>query len=773
MSAKFPRAAVAAYAPDSAADSPPSPRSIRPPWKRQFERVSRLHRQRGHRVASSESSSLASMAGAERPPWELALENLSLARRSSTRSTGSSSPSRHRPESTRALGKILFHRRSRPKRNNARSHDSSASSVYSVDTPLDPALVGPREFLLPAFFARRKPPPSRDDAVPRKLQISGPFNFQHLAHRRREDHFAQDDSAHWAKAAQDPSRWRARNPSTSLPGSRGSLETGAPYCQSMFEQPAGPDSGHMPRPHRLARHAAPSLGPHRLAELAPPHDHRPETRSSSILGVMSPPASPTSASFSPASPPPRVSSRRPLRRNLLDAPHDVARPHTSGCFRRQQSLGMVDINRELPPLPPLDDRELVCEDDSSPSGAGCHEVTWPLPSPSQASTCEMELPNVPEEDEHGPWRRSRVSLVSARSSLRASHSVPTLRSVIESLRRTSVASETLGRPDVAAADGRAKTLARNAAEVETAAPRESWEDDIDYCYDHEAEADCNYQWERPSLDTTRDFDTPPASVAVMTGEDPFRVDPGRGIFRPTAFMSLPLRNLSALSPGSGVSVEGGHGATTPSPNPALDGGITLVESDARTPYSLEGEHDVAKSTALDFEGISAQTSGNPASPSHHRSSASTMTDSTCGFDSTEKRHMSMASSRTTLTRHTASNSSLNKMSSSWASDAEPLPSTNPADRVPTAPDVGVAHPVGDLVPDLTSLCGARLRKSNHKMHASESLVSEEPRPLKSWDASRPLRQRARTTSLSTQTPPPTGQYAIFPRNYIPCTGDQI
>ncbi|OBT52617.1 hypothetical protein VE04_06028 [Pseudogymnoascus sp. 24MN13] len=35
----------------------------------------------------------------------------------------------------------------------------------------------------------------------------------------------------------------------------------------------------------------------------------------------------------------------------------------------------------------------------------------------------------------------------------------------------------------------------------------SWEDDIDYCYDHEVEADCDYNWERRSIDvdTVRNY----------------------------------------------------------------------------------------------------------------------------------------------------------------------------------------------------------------------------------------------------------------------------
>ncbi|KAM4062211.1 hypothetical protein HRG_009059 [Hirsutella rhossiliensis] len=144
---------------------------------------------------------------------------------------------------------------------------------------------------------------------------------------------------------------------------------------------------------------------------------------------------------------------------------------------------------------------------------------------------------------------------------------------------------------------------------------------------------------------------------------------------------------------------------------------------------------------------------------YQRSSLST-TESTLGSDSTEKRHMSTASSRTTLTQHTASSTSLNKMSGSWTIETESLPTEGPFQR--------------DVVPELMPLyLRAGTRKSSHKSHASESLVSDEVAPLKFPDISKPRRQRARTSSLSIQAPPPAGQYALFPRAYVKAAGGQI
>ncbi|KAF4448728.1 hypothetical protein FALBO_16759, partial [Fusarium albosuccineum] len=77
---------------EPAIDGPPSPERIRQ-LSKQMKHASHLNR--GHRTASSGSSSL---LNSERPGWEQALDNMSITRRSSQRSTTSGSPSRDRPD---------------------------------------------------------------------------------------------------------------------------------------------------------------------------------------------------------------------------------------------------------------------------------------------------------------------------------------------------------------------------------------------------------------------------------------------------------------------------------------------------------------------------------------------------------------------------------------------------------------------------------------------------------------------------------------------------
>ena len=75
------------------------------------------------------------------------------------------------------------------------------------------------------------------------------------------------------------------------------------------------------------------------------------------------------------------------------------------------------------------------------------------------------------------------------------------------------ASETLGPFDASAARQATDTGTQDKDKPELLAFRESWEDDIDYCYNHEAEADCDYQWERPSMDTAQDDILTPVPMA--------------------------------------------------------------------------------------------------------------------------------------------------------------------------------------------------------------------------------------------------------------------
>ncbi|QGI82272.1 hypothetical protein CEK25_009001 [Fusarium fujikuroi] len=167
-----------------AIEGPPSPERIRQ-LSKQMKHASHLNR--GHRAVSSGSSSF---VNSERG-WEQGFENMSITRHSSQRSTTSgTSSSRDRPDSVQVLGKNIFHRRAKSSKSGRSRRESSAqsssgSSLYSTELSSETSLTTFKEAIMPTIFARRKS--SRDEtALQKKLQISGPFNFQHVTHTPRE-----------------------------------------------------------------------------------------------------------------------------------------------------------------------------------------------------------------------------------------------------------------------------------------------------------------------------------------------------------------------------------------------------------------------------------------------------------------------------------------------------------------------------------------------------------------------------------------------------------
>ncbi|GJN78095.1 hypothetical protein PLIIFM63780_001588 [Purpureocillium lilacinum] len=816
---------------NAAADGPSSPERLRNSNK-QMKRVSRLHRQHGHRAASSESSSLASVGAIDaidRPPWEIALENHFIARRTSIRSNDSSStPSRDRAESVSNFSKNLFHRRGKSKRESS-SHSSSASSIYSVDGPVDMTGVGTKDSIIPAIFSRRKP--SRDEAIQKKLQISGPFNFQHVAHRQRKQ------AAHDAQAAYvvDPTADFPPVPahaSTSVPtaGDGPMAEFRSQYAvstDSIDEADDGHYDATTPQQSSFPRQPAPVPGPRRLVKHSRSREH---LRKSPPRAPVRPPRSPVETSFASAVPPvpPRVSSRQ----SNYPEPHEsvtstlVDRPQTAAGFRRPQPFPPFSSADHLPTATSVHHEHVPFVEDgaSSPVLGEAYDMAWPLTSPVQGSYDPIlsALPDVPEEEEHfGVSRRSRLSLASNNSSLRGSHSVPMLRSLAESQRPMSGASETLGRFERPVAHGVAGSEAGGPAGSEFDMFLERWEDDIDYCYEHEAEADCNYEWGRPSLETARDNNSPPTH-SFMDKELGEMRGSGLAQSHPSLLSPTP-QDLPGLSPASQTSAVLGHEAVTPTSHAAVTNNFSLPKGDRKSVRHLDlrtgnrasyassfkeshgftlspsllipgdyqqqmlmkeaekhtnGEYDEYQvplfQAAFFDEGIHANMKP---TPFYQRSSTSTTTtDSTSRSNSTGKRHMSTASSWTTLTRHTASSTSLNKMAGVWTDESEPLPAVNLADKMHAEDEHDPSSAgTGDVVPELVGFATTtNSRRVQHKSHASESHVVDEPGPGRSPDLPRMRRGRARTTSLSTQTPPPVGQYALFPRAYVKANNaDQI
>ncbi|KJZ73384.1 hypothetical protein HIM_07178 [Hirsutella minnesotensis 3608] len=740
-------------------DEPTSPQSVRA-WTKQIKRVSRLHRQRSHNAVSEASTACA--AGNEQATWETALDNLSSDRRSSTHSTGSSAPSLHVPDGTRTFGKILFKRRTKSKRNDG-SRASSASSVYSVEIPADNASAGTKEFL-PSIFSRRRT--QRDETTSKRPQISGPFNFQHVEHRLPEERSLEasltDGTGQGLGLVLGPVdvNGTSDNRSVSLP------------TRCIAEQVDDLDGTAAARPGLVPRHTSPIHGLPRLTKMSLSRNTR--NRSSSAAQIpRSHTPSPTLSTFSSSSALPlRRSSRwmnRPKVRNLV-ALHDVE--------KLEANDGSDDFRPSLPDrLMATDTHAIICHDHLVPlqdealaGNRGFCQFSRPLPPP-KPSLYDRELPEVPEEEEqHG--QTVQVN----RSSLRGSQSVPLMRSASETtwplcetvVPASRVVAEPLRCPEVEAR-----------VRMHPPLRRESWEDDIDYCYEHEAEADCNYQWNRPSMETARDFDTSPVSTPV-TGEEVFaRHD----------------STVPDLSPASQGSIEYSHGPVTPTFCPPMAHNTSFARVNAKNLESLEldcngrnldgpsykesqfftlspsllipgefqqelilAETEVHGQTGVEgFTGpyrrsafYEDSTSTDGCSLKNYQRGSFSTTESTYGSDSTETRHMSTVSSRTTLTHHTASSTSLNKMASS-----EP------------------ARPA-DVVPELVTLhAGSGMRRCNHKSHASEPLVVDEKAPLKSTESPKSRRQRARTASLSNQVPPPVGQYAIFPRAYVKLTGDMI
>jgi len=342
------------------------------------------------------------------------------------------------------------------------------------------------------------------------------------------------------------------------------------------------------------------------------------------------------------------------------------------------------------------------------------DLNWPLPCPTATLSFDAtaSLPALPEEEETvAPFRPTRASVIS-NSSLRGSQSVPMLRAFSvqnvakeEDNRPSSGASDTLGRFDLFAAQ-RALKAALVESEESDPLPRECWEDDIDYCYDHAAEADCDYAWERPSLDISRDGES------ATPVEDQYRNIPSCEVS--PAMLSPAQFDLPSLSPVSQVSNATAHEAITPTDTTLRKASnfslprVEIPQKDllhvrrASNASSFKESHGFTLSPSLlipaDFKQQMMLNDaddipdvpefppyphhfGEPAVMSldsssslyaHHRASAST----TATFESANssfERHVSSASTSTDFTRLSLSTSSLDTFDNNYQAPAKPEP----------------------------------------------------------------------------------------------------
>ncbi|KAH7144615.1 hypothetical protein B0J13DRAFT_585292 [Dactylonectria estremocensis] len=813
---------------EPAIDGPPSPERIRQ-LNAQMKRASHLNRGYGHRAASSSASSL---LVTDRAGWEQAMESMPLSRRSSNRSATSRSPSQDRPDSVQVMGKNIFHRRAKSSKSGRSKRESSAnsssgSSLYSTETPSENSLANLKDSFMPTIFARRKS--SRDEtAIQRKLQISGPFNFQHVTHTPR-DQIASLQRGNRQELMAEFSTLRVSGP-TSAPGAiRGPDNQEIHFPNFSSESVGGQDASmtSLPRPPPVPRQSAPASGTRRLMKHARSQE---QLRASPPRAPIRPPRSPIEQSTSPAFapvPPPRVSSRQSMQRNGSPA-SDLDRPLTSGGFRRPQPFSIDEKSEQSPAgsyeYMPEPDFVPIDEHRFSHALTTPDDAAWPLVTPGLSY--ESPLADVPEEEEHFVFtHRPRASLASNTSSLRFSQSVPALRTMSQ---RMSGASDTLG-PLETSATHRATRSGQLDGSGSVSPIRESWEDDIDYCYEHEADANFNYEWERPSLDVGRLDMAPPVEIALV--DDELSEAPSSStVHSSPGMLSASHDDVPALSPASQASPLVGQEASTPligtsnnnfslprgdrasrppnlmhtrsesrassfkechgftlSPSLLIPGDyhhqMMLTEAEKQEyPNDEEFRSKFFKSSAFYDESLGA-ANHTSAYMLQQRASVSTTatnstTNSTTVSDSTGERHVSTNSTWTTLTRLTSS-TSLNKMAGSWSeATGDRVPGTHLGDpREDSDKDEEDSTPPvsqdKDTVPELTPFPSVPVgKRSLHKSHASESIVRDDVPAMRSPEPPKTRRPRARTTSMSTQAPP-VGQYALFPRSYIKGNGDRI
>jgi hypothetical protein len=739
---------------EPALDGPPSPEGIRA-FSRRMKRGSIPEQPQNEPATSSGASSLCS----ETPetPWERHLDGFGLSRNPSQRSSGMSFMERH--ESVQLFSKSVFGRKPKLRREQT---DQGFPSSSLTEIPRDAAPDQPKEQRFMQMFTRRRAR-GASEASQRKYQISGPYDFQHVSHSAKQSWSGFDQVNH-------------------------------PDMSSGF-------SGARPRTTTDASNAPPGHASQALDKPLPtPPSPQQELRRISLRDSiqLSPPRLPRfisdDARTSP--PPPRTSSRVSVRHDRMDS-FGVATVENRGTksihHQMQPSLSPTD-GFWLPPVSRVSngqsEKDVVSGDEKSFYPVPNVDATaWPLTS-SMTS-----LPEVPEEEEyHLATIPSRTSTMSNATSLRGSVSVPHLRRISLSRatqRPPSNASDTLGRFGLLAAQ-RALHDSNYENMDDDEFIRDNWEDDIDYCYDHAAEADCEFAWERPSCDLERE-----EFYEGLLPPD-HRIETSYSSFGPVP-MAISTPDIPGLSPTSYESKVMHHEAATPTSSTMLvtsNFSLPRIDSSAQ----LKRDHDLSHSSASSFQEVQGfclspsllipddyhekmlqyergelcsnastedlkilehedqdLTFDKPGPFLHARSSASTTISTLSERSMTSSRYPSSTFSSSAFTRWTGSSSS------SWQHIESPQQSVaitfNDKETV-TAPANDVPVPESSLQQDAN-------REGHSRAQSEVTLLlkatHDKVTPLTPEVTKESLKthRRARTASRSHTTSPP--QFALFPQ----------
>lgn len=509
---------------EPAIDGPPSPERLRA-LSRQLKQSSTVDKHSSQITTSSGSS------------WDHSMDDPHLSRRSSTRSVSSNiAPPQDRSDSIIVFGKSIFSRKSKARRDIS-DPNMSSGALYPPGMGPDFMPTSKEQRSMTALFTRRKSMKGTEQMpAQKKVQISEPYNFQHLTHTQK-DNLPNLQRTSRMELVSEFSCIRAgqRPTNGSLKGIQAddiqfqNLSSELLYIQD-FEPELDQAQLQQDLPHTPPRDVYTNNSSYRESFL-------PRIRPSSSL---------EDTILAPFSPPPRISSCLSTRLDdfeLLPSADPERLAPIPGPPRRQSEphIHMTSRHTETP--------DPSCAPD---------DAAWPLSANAMAS-----LPELPEEEENHATPKEPPS---KRVSLRGSVSVPALHRLSlsqakarpqqdASQRIPSDASDTLGEFDLVTIQPAPGTGATSEFTIDDAIC-ETWEDDIDYCYEHAAEADCDFAWERPSGETQRDIGweegttvdyrisainspncfSPPA-LSPRTSQAPLR-SPGSQVSNPTQSRSV-------------------------------------------------------------------------------------------------------------------------------------------------------------------------------------------------------------------------------------------
>ena len=339
-----------------------------------------------------------------------------------------------------------------------------------------------------------------------KPSISGPYNFQHLTHT----------GAHHAKSLQNASQNDLITEFSAIRASQAPLTKlrGIKAERLELKNRSGGSQAVSPTGSLEDLTSSASLSPVKsrddwtnmsLSE-EKPFRHSPSTDSFKRISSRS-----FSSLTPPVSPPPRRSSRTPLPFS-----YDQSAGGQETCiipFSNMANDASTNSLRSNTPSPSANTALLTNPfDQVDPSNVG-HAITTPDDTafslrPLQLSSSSTALADVPEEDEghhpgqHAPSGNSRPS--TSNSAIRHTKSFPSVSSSPKKGRSpmsvplpASSGRITASDPTLPLSDLQTEEIPRRTSRLVSTSfnyMTESWEDDIDYCYEHEAEADCAFDW---------------------------------------------------------------------------------------------------------------------------------------------------------------------------------------------------------------------------------------------------------------------------------------